>query len=87
MPFLHSCPMAPGYFSTEQVARKLGVTRAAVHLWIQKGQVAPPLHKIGRALVWTDADIARVRAAQKKIKPGRPRKGRGRKPAKKRSSK
>ena len=66
--------MAPGYFSTEQVAQKLGVTRAAIHAWIRKGQAAPPLHKIGRALVWTEADIARLRAARKKIKPGRPRK-------------
>ena len=66
--------MAPGYFSTEDVARKLGVSRAAIHAWIQKGHVAPPLDKIGRALIWTEADIARLRAARKKIKPGRPRK-------------
>lgn len=79
--------MAPGCFSTEQLAHKLGVTRASIHVWINKGIIAPPLHKIGRALVWTEADIARVRVAQKKIKPGRPRKGRGRKPAKKRISK
>lgn len=79
---LHYASMAPDYYSTEEAARKLGITRAALHLWIKKGQVTAPKDKIGRALVWTDADIRRLKAAHRKIrkrKGGRPRKRKPRK--------
>lgn len=72
--------MAPGYYSTQQAAQQIGITRQALHQWIEKGFITPPRLTVGRALAWTAEEIARAQAQRKGVKPGkpgRPRKAKG----------
>lgn len=66
--------MAPRYYSTEEAARKLGVTRAGLHKAIKEGRIKPPRQKIGRVLAWTAADIRRFKYKAKHYRKGRGRK-------------
>lgn len=60
------------YITVPELAKQHGVTRAAVHLWIQQ---TPGLHlrKTGRAFLLTEADVAAILNRPRK-KIGRPRK-------------
>ena len=71
--------MAPG--STEEVARKVGVARSTLELWIKQGKVKPQLVRIGKRAfrLWSDKEIKKV----KEVKAKTYRKGRGRKKQKK----
>jgi len=62
------------YFSTNQVAKKLGIGLTSLRRYIAKGKIpAPPATMIGGSELraWTEGDIARVRALLPKIANGR----------------
>jgi DNA-binding transcriptional MerR regulator len=62
--------MLPRTYSTGEVAAKAGITRATLQEWIRKGKFdAPQLAKVGNVKVrlWTDSDVARLKAAKKAI--------------------
>jgi len=61
-------------YSTREAAAKLGVTILTLQKHVKRHTFAvPPLVKVGGVSVrlWTANDIARVRKALAKIKPGR----------------
>jgi excisionase family DNA binding protein len=61
-------------FSTQQVAKKLGIGIATLTRHIQAGKIpAPKTTLVGgmRIRLWSDADIERVRALLPKIANGR----------------
>lgn len=66
-----------GPFSTEQVARQLGIGHSTLELWIQQGKVKPKTVRIGKRAyrLWTEGEIRKVRRVKEKTY----RKGRGRK--------
>ena len=64
--------VAPKYLGTPGAAKALGMTRAGLHLWIKQGRIRPTL-TIGKQALWSQADIARLKALKKKIKTGRPK--------------
>jgi predicted site-specific integrase-resolvase len=71
-------------YSTQQVAREVGIHWMTLHRWLNSGAVRPsvgvPMN--GRTLWrWTDTDVERVR----RYKETHYRKGRGRKKAKKKA--
>ncbi|PYP91699.1 MAG: hypothetical protein DMG65_06545 [Candidatus Angelobacter sp. Gp1-AA117] len=60
--------------SSEQVAKKLGISKSSLSRYILMGKVpAPPETMAGgiRLRLWSDADIERVRALLPKIANGR----------------
>jgi len=66
------------YFSTKEVAAKVGIGRATLERWLSSRKFRPPRTvQVGQGSFrrWTDADIERVR----KFKHRSYRKGRGRK--------
>ena len=61
-------------FSTEQVAKKLGISKSALSRYILSGKVvAPPETMAGgiRLRLWAESDIERLREALPKIANGR----------------
>jgi len=69
--------------STEDVARKVGISRVTLERWLARGKLRRPKNiRYGRNEFrnWTAADVERVR----KYKQENYRKGRGRKPKSKR---
>lgn len=74
-----------GNYSTSQAAQKCGVHHITLQRWVSEGKIkAPRKTRIGGVVVrlWTDGDLERVR----KFKEMNYRKGRGRKPKVKPSS-
>ena len=71
--------MAPG--STDDVARKVGIARSTLELWIRQRKVRPQVVRIGRRTfrLWSDKEIRKV----KEVKAKTYRKDRGRKKEKK----
>jgi excisionase family DNA binding protein len=69
--------MAPKYLTTTEAADAVGITRATLHNWIKNGRVRPPKLQSGNMLVrlWTESDVARLRAVKGTIRIGRPKKG------------
>ena len=66
------------YFSTKEVAKKVGIGRGTLERWLSSDKLrAPRAAQVGqgRFRQWTDADVERVR----KYKQRNYRKGRGRK--------
>jgi len=63
--------------STAQVAKRLGIARSTLELWIQQGRVKPRTLAIGKKVyrIWTGQEIGRVHRVKEKTY----RKGRGRK--------
>jgi DNA-binding transcriptional MerR regulator len=69
-------------YTTEAVAKKVGVTRATLQQWIKIGSVRPPeiQARAGKPPVrlWNDSDIARLQVVKKrmqeKMRKGRPKK-------------
>ena len=61
-------------YSSNEVAKKLGITGAALSKYIKAGKVpAPATVKIGRVTLhsWTDRDVERLRTLLPKIANGR----------------
>ncbi len=61
-------------YSTREAAKKLGITQAALSIYIKAGKIPPPqILQIGRRTVhsWTESDIERVRKLLPKIANGR----------------
>ena len=61
-------------YSTNEVARRLGITGAALSKYIKAGKVpAPKTVQVGRVKLhsWTESDIERLRKLLPKIKNGR----------------
>jgi DNA-binding transcriptional MerR regulator len=74
--------VSPKTYTTEAVAKKVGVTRATLQQWIKIGSVRPPeiQTRAGKSPVrlWSNSDIAQLREVKKqmqeKMKRGRPKK-------------
>jgi excisionase family DNA binding protein len=72
--------MGPTSYTTTEVARKLGVSRATLQQWIKDGRLRPPrIHvRVGKPPVrmWTKADIGRLQSVKEQMqkKVGRPKK-------------
>jgi len=61
-------------YSTNEVAKRLGITGAALSKYIKAGKVpAPKTVQIGRVKLhsWTESDIERLRKLLPRIKNGR----------------
>lgn len=79
---LYKGVVSPQTYTTDEAAETVGITRATLQNWIQKGEVQPPdiQARPGKPPVrmWASADIARLRKVkktmQKRMKVGRPRK-------------
>jgi excisionase family DNA binding protein len=68
------------YFTTKQVAAKIGISRQTLYSWIDAGLVdAPKPLVLGGASVrlWTQGDIDQAAKAKGKLKPGPKRKKEG----------
>lgn len=65
-------------YSTPEIAREVGVSRATIHNWINGGLVRPPRIEArpGKSPIrlWTSSDVARLKTLKGKIKKGRPKK-------------
>jgi predicted DNA-binding transcriptional regulator AlpA len=64
-------------YSTEAVAKVIGVSRQLLHKWMNAGHIAKPQSvDFGERsiLLWTAADIERARKFKGTLKSGRPRK-------------
>ena len=62
--------MGPRIYSTSEVAKRAGITRATLQDWIRKGKfAAPKLGRIGgiKVRLWTASDMARLKAIKRKI--------------------
>ena len=62
--------MEQGIYSTSEVARKLGITRATLQGWIKHKKIAAPkLGRVGtvRVRLWTASDIEQLRESKDKI--------------------
>lgn len=73
--------MSPRSYSTEEAAKKVGITRATLQAWIAAEKFRPPKPTLDGARskrLWDDSDIARLSDLKAKIY----RKGRGRKSGK-----
>jgi excisionase family DNA binding protein len=58
------------FYSTGEVAGKLGITRVTLQDWIKKGKIRPPkLVRVGRIKVrlWTAQDVRQLQALRKTI--------------------
>jgi excisionase family DNA binding protein len=63
-------------YTTAETAKKIGVSRQALYLWIDAGKIeAPKSIKLGQRSMrlWTKADIEKVRKFKGSLKSGRPR--------------
>lgn len=63
--------------STLEVAKRVGIARSTLELWIQLGKVKPKAMRIGKRAyrIWTDEEIAKVfRVKEKTYCRGRGRK-------------
>ena len=63
-------------YSTEAVAKMIGVSRQSIHMWIRGGKIAAPQSvAFGQRpiLLWTAADIERAKKVKGSSKKGRPR--------------
>jgi predicted transcriptional regulator len=61
-------------YSTREAAKQLGISFASINRYIADKKIpVPPLITVAgvRARLWTDEDIAKVRAILPKIKNGR----------------
>ncbi len=47
------------YFSTAQVAEKVGVSKKTLYLWLKKGVIPEPDRDYKNHRLWTDDDIKR----------------------------
>jgi excisionase family DNA binding protein len=65
-------------YTTEEVAKKLGVKRTTIQGWIQRRKITPPRIAVrdGEPPVrlWGASDVAKLEAVKKQIKTGRPTK-------------
>lgn len=70
-------------FSTREVAKQVGISKATLERWLASGRVGQPKSlRVGQKEFrdWTDADVRKLR----KYKQENYRRGRGRKPKSKR---
>jgi hypothetical protein len=65
----------PEFHSTREAAALAGTSFFAVHQMLYRGLLKPPKLRVGGNLIWTAADVERLRAARAVKRPtGRPRK-------------
>jgi excisionase family DNA binding protein len=75
-----SCVMRSLTYTTTQAAAKVGITRATLQAWIKDRKIKPPKPTLEGAKakrIWTQADLARLRATKERIYwkgQGRPKK-------------
>ena len=69
--------MAPKYLTTTEAAKAVGITRATIYEWIKRGMVRAPKLQLGNGhavRLWSESDVARLKAMKGTIKIGRPKK-------------
>jgi excisionase family DNA binding protein len=72
--------MAPKLYTTEQAAKRGGISRQTLQAWIKNKKILPPSPTLDGARssrLWERSDIERLKRIKKKIYwkgPGRPRK-------------
>jgi excisionase family DNA binding protein len=72
--------MSPENYTTKQAAAMVGITRATLQAWIKDRKIKPPKPTLEGAKakrLWTQADLARLRATKERIYwkgQGRPKK-------------
>ena len=57
--------IAPLYSEVSQVARRFGVTTAAVHYWIRQGLVTPSARTLGGIYLFAEQDLAPMEALRR----------------------
>ena len=68
------------FYTTEQAAKKMGISRQTLQTWIKRKKIAPPKPTLDGARskrLWTESDISRLRVTKERVYwkgPGRPRK-------------
>lgn len=65
--------VSPKLCTTEQAAKKMGISRQTLQSWIKNGQITAPMPTLVGAKskrLWTEADIARGRKFKGTLKPG-----------------
>ena len=72
--------MSERRYTTEEAAKKAGITRVTLQAWIKAGKIRPPkptfMGAVGKRL-WTESDLGKLRKKKEKIYwkgQGRPRK-------------
>jgi excisionase family DNA binding protein len=71
--------MGPKSYSTAEVARLVGVTRATLQAWVKSGKIDPPAiqSRTGEPPVrlWSSLDVNRLKSVKKEMQKriGRPR--------------
>ena len=72
--------MSGKVYTTGEAANAVGITRATLQTWIKARKITAPKTRLRRGVgvrLWTESDIARLRAAKKRIYlkgRGRPKK-------------
>ncbi len=64
--------MKSKFFTTEEAATKIGISRATLYNWIESGLVEAPEPIRPGVRLWTALDIAKAARAKGTLKLGRP---------------
>jgi DNA-binding transcriptional MerR regulator len=70
--------MPPKLYTTDEIARAVGVSRVTIQAWLKAGQVKPPRIQsrpgATPARLWTASDVTRLESVRKQMrkKVGRP---------------
>ena len=67
--------MASKYLTSTEAANAVGITRATLHEWVKRGRVRASKQLGNRMRLWSESDLARLKAMKGTIKIGRPKKG------------
>ena len=59
------------YFSTAQVAGKVGVSKKTLYLWLKKGVIPEPNRDYKNHRLWTNTDIERCSEYKNSVIPAR----------------
>ncbi|MBN2136027.1 MAG: MerR family DNA-binding transcriptional regulator [Acidobacteria bacterium] len=61
------------YFTTAQVAEKVGVSKKTIYLWLKKGVIPEPNRDYKNHRLWTDNDIDRCTDYKGSVIPAKTR--------------
>jgi DNA-binding transcriptional MerR regulator len=64
--------MKSRFFTTEQVAKRAGVSRQTLYSWMAAGVVEAPEEVRPGVRLWTEKDIQRVAGCKGTLRMGRP---------------
>jgi excisionase family DNA binding protein len=60
------------YYTTSEAAKQIGISRAALYLWIESGLIDAPQPISSRVRLWTQGDIEKAKKIKGTSKIGRP---------------